>query len=412
MVGLIDVDAGEAWLFGDDADISDTIWHGARPSLAEHADRVGITRVGSLADLAEWLKRAKAQGRVIQYPPAYRAGTQIRLAKLLDCPIDAILHHQAPDLIAAIVAIREIKAAEEIAEMEAALAVTREMHHAAMAATRPGVREHEVVGLIEGIARGADRHLAYQTIFTARGEILHNLRYDHVLRDGDLVVHDSAAVSPLGYASDITRTLPVSGRFNPLQRQLYEAVLRAQQSAIAAARPGIPYLDLHFGAARVLVEALTELGLFRGDPAEVVDSGAYALCFQCGLGHQIGLDVHDMEALGEDNVGYDARIRRSDLFGLKSLRIGKRLRAGMVVTFEPGLYFIPQLMDMWRAEKRHAHLIDYDRFDMLRGFGGIRIEDDVLVTDTGTRILGEPIARSVDDVEALMGTAASLRCDT
>lgn len=404
LIGLIDVDAGESWLFGEESTIDATIWLGAQPSLAEQAEAVGVRHVGSPADLGARLALAKSQGRAIQHPPAYRADTLLKLAALLGDPTDTVAQHRAPALTAAIIALREIKAPEEIAEMEAALAVTRAMHHAAMAATRPGVPEHAVAGLIEGIARGADLHLAYQTIFSGRGEILHNLRYDRVLGDGELVVNDSAAVSQRGYASDITRTLPVSGRFDPLQRRLYEAVLRAQQEAIAETRPGVSYLELHLGAARVLAEELIGLGLFRGDPTTVVESGAYALCFQCGLGHQIGLDVHDMEALGEDNVGYDAEISRSTLFGLKNLRLGKRLRPGMVVTMEPGLYFIPQLIDLWRAERRHAELIDYDRFDAFRGFGGIRIEDDVLVTETGARILGEPIARSVDEVEALMGT--------
>jgi Xaa-Pro aminopeptidase/Xaa-Pro dipeptidase len=245
--------------------------------------------------------------------------------------------------------------------------------------------------------------LAYQTIFSGRGEVLHNLRYDRTLAAGELVVNDSGARSQSGYASDITRTLPVSGRFDPLQRTLYDAVLKAQRHAIAAIRPGQAFFDIHCEASGILVEALCELGLFRGDPAEIVSSGAYALCFQCGLGHQIGLDVHDMEALGEDQVGYDAEHIRSRLFGLRSLRLGKRLKAGMTVTVEPGLYFIPQLIDQWRAEGRHAGLIDYDRFDQFRSFGGIRIEDDILVTEDGGRILGPAIATTADEVEARMG---------
>jgi Xaa-Pro aminopeptidase/Xaa-Pro dipeptidase len=246
-------------------------------------------------------------------------------------------------------------------------------------------------------------HLAYQTIFSGRGEVLHNLRYDRTLAAGELVVNDSGARGANGYVSDITRTLPVSGRFDPLQRRLYDAVLKAQQHAIDAAKPGRAFLDIHREASVILVEALAELGLFRGDPAEIVETGAYALCFQCGLGHQIGLDVHDMEALGEDRVGYDTEIARASLFGLRSLRLGKRLKAGMTVTVEPGLYFIPELIDRWRAEGRHRSMIDYDRFDEFRRFGGIRIEDDIVVTADGGRVLGPPIAKAADDVEARMG---------
>ncbi len=403
LVGLIDVDNGRSELFGEDGTIDTTIWMGAQPTLAELGAATGADGVGSTNDLLMRLTSAGRQGRSVSHPPAYRADTRLMLAALRH---EASLTADQPDtagLIKAIVALREIKAPEEIAEMEAALAVTRDMHHAAMAATRAGLHEHEVIGRIEGIARGADRRLAYQSIFSARGEILHNLHYTGRLTAGDLVVNDSGATSPLGYASDITRTLPVSGRYTPLQRRLYDAVLRAQQGAIAAAGPEVRYLDLHLEAARVLVEELVDLGLFKGDPAEVVASGAYGLCFPCGLGHQIGLDVHDMEALGEDHVGYDQGVQRSDRFGLKSLRLGKRLRRGMAVTVEPGLYFIPQLIDLWRSEGRHGAHIDYDRFDAFRGFGGIRIEDDVLVTVDGARVLGPHIARSADEVEALMG---------
>lgn len=404
LAGLIDTDSDEDWLFGDDPGIDGAIWFGPQPSLAEQAQLVDVADTAPSAILASRLERAAALGRPIAYTPPYRAETRLRLANLLGIAVGEVAARASATLVDAIVPLREIKQADEIAEMESALAVTAHMHHAAMAATRPGVREHEVVGRLEGIARAADMHLAYQTIFSGRGEVLHNLRYDRTLAAGELVVNDSAARSLGGYASDITRTLPVAGRFDPLQRRLYDAVLKAQQYAIDAVRPGVPFLDLHRGAARIMAEALCELGLFRGDPAEIVASGAYALAFQCGLGHQIGLEVHDMEALGEDRVGYDAEIARSPTFGLRSLRLGKRLKAGMTVTIEPGLYFIPQLIDRWRSEQRHAALIDYDRFDQFRGFGGIRIEDDILVTAEGGRVLGTPIAKTADEVEARMGS--------
>ena len=346
------------------------------------------------------------QNHAIHYPPVYSDAALIKISAWLDQPLSRIRDHRATELIRTIVALREIKGPEEVSEIEQALSVTAGMHHAAMAATRPGVAEHDVMGHVMHVASGADRAMAYQPIFTARGEILHNLSYSATLRTGDLVVHDSGAVSPLGYASDITRTLPVSGRFTPVQRRLYDAVLKAQTSAIDGAKPDMPFRDLHIAAAGILVEELADLGLFKGDPADVVASGAYAICFPCGLGHQLGLDVHDMEALGEDDVGYDDEVRRLALFGLKSLRLGKRLRPGMVMTIEPGLYFVPQLIDLWRSEGRHAAYIDYDRVDAFRCFGGIRIEDDVLITETGCRILGPAIPRSADAVEAAMGQGA------
>ena len=397
LAGLIDADSGEDWLFGDDPGIDATIWLGETETVAVGAERVAVLNTAPRAALIERLARAD---RPILYPPPYRADTRAMLGLLLGA--DA---RGDPDgqLVEAVVAIREIKQPEEIAEMEAGLAVTRDMHHTAMALTRPGIREQEIVGRLEGIARAAGLRLAYQPIFSARGQILHNLRYDRTLAAGELVVHDAGAWSLGGYATDITRTIPVAGRFNPLQARLYDAVLRAQKYAIEACRPGVRFLDVHLGAARILAETLCNIGLFRGEPDRVVDSGAYALAFQCGVGHQIGLDVHDMEALGEDAVGYGDSVTRSAVFGLKSLRLGKALKAGMTVTIEPGLYFIPQLIDMWRAEGRHRAMIDYDKFEQMIGFGGIRVEDDVVITDEGSRVLGPPIVKDREAIEEMAG---------
>ncbi|HEX7858074.1 MAG TPA: Xaa-Pro aminopeptidase, partial [Sphingobium sp.] len=406
LIGLIDVEKDEHWLFGDDPGIDATIWLGEVPPLAAEAEAVGIAHVAPLRVLATRLASASGGGQPLLYPPPYRAETVQTMAAFMGQSPGWVRENSSSSLVDGIVSLREIKSADEIAEMEAALTVTAAMHHAAMAATRPGVVEQAVIGAAEAIALQAGMRFAYQPIFSGRGEVLHNLRYDRVLSAGELVVNDSGALSASGYASDITRTLPVSGRFDPMQRRLYDAVLRAQEEAIAGCRPGTRFLDLHLAAAHVLAEELCDIGLFRGDPADVVASGAYALVLPCGLGHQIGLDVHDMEALGEDRVGYDTETRRSTLFGLRSLRLGKVLKAGMTVTVEPGLYFIPQLIDMWKAEGRHAALIDYDRFDAFRRFGGIRIEDDVLVTPGASRILGPAIARTAEEVEARMATAA------
>lgn len=395
---------GSSSMGGDGA-----IWYGSLPTIGEQAAAVGVDRTLTRTDLQSELRQATSIGRRIVFPPPYRAETHLLLSELLSVPAATINERPCVDLIAVIVGLREIKDATEIAELTAALSVTAAMHRHAMGAIRPGLKEHAIVGQLEGIARGADLRLAYQPVFTARGEVLHNLQYANVVRAGDLVVHDSGVVSAGGYASDITRTLPVSGRFDDRQRKLYEAVLHAQQDAIANCRPGVRYLDLHLNAARLLVEPLIELGLFRGTPAAVVASGAYALCFQCGLGHQLGLDLHDMEALGEDHVGYDRETTRSALFGLRSLRLGKRLKTGMTLTVEPGLYFIPALIDRWRAEGKYRELIDYDRCDDFRQFGGIRIEDDVLITADGAEVLGAQIPKEVDDVESLMGRFDGVR---
>jgi Xaa-Pro aminopeptidase len=245
-------------------------------------------------------------------------------------------------------------------------------------------------------------NLAYPVILSARGQVLHNGRHDERLQAGDLVVHDSGAASRLGYASDITRTLPVGGRFEPRKRICYDLVLAAQLAAIEACRPDTPYLSVHKLAARVLAEGMISEGVFRGDPDEIVESGAYALVFQTGVGHQIGLEVHDMEALGENHVGYDDTVMRSDLFGLRNLRMAKPLRTGMVVTVEPGLYFIPALIDRWESEGRYPGLIDYTRVREFLPVHGIRIEDDVLITETGHRVLGLEIPKTADAMEATL----------
>jgi Xaa-Pro aminopeptidase/Xaa-Pro dipeptidase len=262
--------------------------------------------------------------------------------------------------------------------------------------------EHEISGQMEGVARAADMHLAYPVIFSARGEVLHNIAHDRRLAVGDLVVNDSAAASRLGYASDITRTLPIGGRFDAKQRLCYELVLSAQKAAIDSCRAGTPYLDVHRLAASIMTEGLITEGLFRGDPDTIVETGAYALFFPHGVGHQIGLDVHDMEGLGEDLVGYDDTFRRSDLFGLRNLRMAKPLKAGMVVTVEPGLYFIPLLIERWESEGRFRDFIDYEKARSFLGVHGIRIEDDVLVTNGAPRVLGPGIPKELREMEAAL----------
>lgn len=402
LAGLLDLDAGEARLFGDDASLHDLVWTGPLPSLAERALACGVAQTAPFAALGPAVQAALAQGRTVHTLPPCRAETTLLLAELFGRAPAQAEHSWSRPLVRAVVALRERKAPEEVVELEQALALTARMHQAAFRRTRPGVVEREVVGAMEGLVREEDRQLAYPVIFSRRGEVLHNHRHDQLLAAGDLVVNDSGASSALGYAGDITRTLPVGGRFSPLQRELYQVVLAAQQAVLRAVRPGVPFLEAHKLAARVLVAGLQARGCFRGDPAEIVESGAYALFFQCGLGHALGLDVHDMEGLGEEFVGYGEGFARSPLFGLRSLRLAKPLQAGMVITCEPGIYVIPQLLDQWRAEKQFAALIDYDACDRLRGFGGVRIEDDLLVTEAGARVLGPQIPRTADEVEAAM----------
>jgi Xaa-Pro aminopeptidase/Xaa-Pro dipeptidase len=401
IVGVIDFDAGGSFLFGDDPSLDDLIWLGMATPMREWGERSGASHVLPFARLRDWIDGHRA-GRTIHFTPPYRSATVVQLSDLLDVPVGRLAQEASLPLVRAIVTQREIKAPQEIAEMEKALAVTAEMHKIAMRLARPGVMEHEVSGQVEGVARAADLKLAYPVIFSSQGEVLHNDRHDRRLVAGDLVVHDSGAASQIGYASDITRTLAVSGRFEPRQRRCYELVLSAQLVATDACRAGTPYVDVHKLAARILVEGLIEEGVFRGNPDEIVESGAYALCFQTGVGHQIGLDVHDMEALGEDHVGYDLSVSRSTLFGMRNLRMAKALRRGMVVTVEPGLYFIPALIDRWESEGKYRDFVDYTRAREFIPVHGIRIEDDVLITKSGPRVLGPPIPKSVTEIEVAM----------
>jgi len=297
---------------------------------------------------------------------------------------------------------RAVKDEAEIAEIEEAVAVSAEMYQVAMQTARPGLHEVDVRAAMLHVALRHDMDPSFEPITSVRGEVLHNHARGNVLRDGDLFLLDSGVETAEGYASDITRTIPVNGRFSDEQRAIYEIVLRAEEDAIDAVRPGVNFRDIHLRAARVIADGLKDLGLMRGDMADAVEVGAHALFFPHGLGHPIGLDVHDLHDFG-DTFAYPDDQPRSDQFGLAFLRFGRDLEAGHVMTIEPGIYFIPPLIDRWREEGRHTEFIDFDAVERYRGFGGIRIEDDVLCTDDDARVLGPGIPKSVEAVEAAMG---------
>ncbi|HSN32087.1 MAG TPA: Xaa-Pro aminopeptidase, partial [Ideonella sp.] len=382
----IDLDAERETLYGDDIGIDDLVWTGPLPSVAERAVRAGLGRHAGRAQLEADLAAARAGGRAIHVLPPFRGETRLALARWLGVPDAAIDERVSVPLVEAVIDQRAVKGPEEVAEIEDALQVTHDLHVLAMRRARPGVVEQEVVGAMEGLALARGRRLAYPSIFTSRGEILHN--HDHSVRlaGGELIVNDTGACSPQGYASDITRTLCVGGRCTGLQADLYDLVLAAQQAAIAAVRPGVPYRDVHELACRTMVEGMVRLGFMKGNAHDAVVAGAHAIFFQCGTGHMMGLDVHDMEGLGEQRVGYGEGFVRSPLFGHKSLRLARPLREGFVVTVEPGVYINRWLTARWRAEGRHRAFIDYDMFERHQDFGGIRIEDDVLVTEQGCRV--------------------------
>jgi Xaa-Pro aminopeptidase len=402
LAAVLDLDEGTECLFGDDPSLDDIVWTGPRPLLRDRSQQVGVSQTASSKELGQVLGKAARQGRAIHALPQYRAENVRRIA---DCRLriadsqDGI--RPSADLIRAVVEQRSIKSAEEIEQIEAALDITARMHTAAMKMAKPGVFEYEVAGAIEGIMASSGAQPAFGPIVSIHGEIMHNPYYDNRLQAGNIVINDSGAESPLHYAGDITRTIPVGGRFSPRQEEIYSVVLNAQERAIAAAAPGVEWREVHRLAAVALMEGLEELGLIRGDPQEAVAAGAHTLFFPTGVGHMMGLDVHDMEPLGEDYVGYTETIKRNPEFGWRYLRLAKPVEPGFVITVEPGIYFIPALIDRRRAEGKYNRFVDFDKVETYRTFGGIRIEDDIVITPGGCRVLGPHIPKTMAEVEAL-----------
>lgn len=404
LVGLIDAETGEAALFGDDFTVEDIIWTGPQPTLRELGAEAGVTATFPMAALEPQLRRAIALGRRIHYLPPYRGETKLQLADLLGIT-SALLHdYKSVDLMFAVGEMREKKSDEEIAELEKAFEIGYEMHTAAMRMCRPGVIEREIAGAIEGIAKMRGLGVSFPSIVSQHGETLHNLNCDGVLEPGRLLLCDAGAEALSYYISDHTRTYPVSGKFTEQQRDVYNIVLRAHDRVAETLRPHMPYTDLHRTACTILAEGLIDLGLIRGTAEDAVAAGAMTLFMPHGLGHGIGLDVHDCEGFGERSFDFGSIAERAAQSGTCIYRATWRLEPGTVLSDEPGIYFIPALIDKCRAEGRYAGIVDYDALDAYRNFGGIRIEDDLLVTDTGCRMLGSKrIPVTVEELEAVVG---------
>ena len=402
--GVCDVDGDQDRLYGDDFTIDDIIWMGEQPAVSDLAEEVAVESSASLNDLAAFLKQALQSGRKVHLLPTYRGDHVVKLAQLMGVNYEEVSKLVSQELIASVVKLRSIKDQYEISEIEKAVDVAWIMHTTGMKMAYPGNFERELAGAIEGIALSHGGPVSFPVILSMDGQTLHNHYHGNELTEGRMVVCDAGAETAMCYASDITRTYPVGGKFSMQQKEIYNIVLQANSETIKASLPGRPYREVHLMAARIIASGLKELGIMKGDLDEAVAAGAHALFFPHGLGHMLGLDVHDMEGLGENNVGYRESLKRSDQFGLAYLRLGRELEPGFVVTNEPGCYFIPALMDQWKGEKKHSQFINYDQVEKYRGFGGVRIEDDVLITDTGSRVLGTPIPKTVDEVEETMNS--------
>jgi Xaa-Pro aminopeptidase len=398
---IFDLDENKEILFGENAGIDDIIWTGPQPLVQELAEAVGIANSDNGATLASLLAAARKAQRPIHILPPYRPENKIKLAAWLGCAIEQLQQFVSGPLIRSVIAQREIKEEREIFEMDKACSVSADMHLAAIQYARAGMKEYELAAQVEAIALANYGRLSYPTILTINGQTLHNHYHGNTLREGDMVLVDAGAETTMHYAGDLTRSFPVSNQFTTRQHELYNVVLNALEHAIALLRPGIQYKEVHTQACIKLTEGLTAVGLMKGDAHEAVAAGAHTMFFQCGLGHMIGLDVHDMEDLGEPLVGYDDQLQKSKEFGWKSLRLGKTLKTGFTLTVEPGIYIIPELIDRWKAEQKHASFINYNLLNDYRNFGGIRIEDNFVITGSGSKKLGKSLPKKLEEIEAL-----------
>ena len=404
LVGVIDADSGDEWLIGDDIDIEDIVWFGSVDSVADMAAQTGVPKSAPMSRLESLIRDAQDGGRELHFLPPYRHDHMIQLMDLTGIHPRDQRSAASLRLIQAVVAQRIVKSADEIAEIERACAIGYEMHTTAMRLCRPGVAEQEIAGRISGIASSRGCIVSFPSILSMHGEIMHGYPSPQPLEAGRLMLCDCGAETNENYCSDHTRTTPISGRFTSRQRDIYQIVVDAHDRAFEIARPGTKWWDVHFEAARVITEGLKSLGLMRGNTDDALAAGAHAMFFPHGLGHALGMDVHDMEGLGQIYVGFDEEVRpRLDQFGTNCLRFGRRLQDGFVMTDEPGIYFIPALIDEWRATGHCKEFLNFDAIEAYKDFGGIRIEDDLLITADGARYLGEKrIPYHVDELETFL----------
>lgn len=395
---IIDIDNDREIIFGDELSIDHIVWMGNQPTLHEKAAQAGITETLPSAELKPYLDKVVAGGRKVHYLPTYRGDNKIKLFNLLG--VRPGTEQPSEDFIRAVVNLRNHKTEEEIAEIEKACDVTADMHITAMKMLREGMRECEIAAAVEAVARSRGCRLSFPTIATVNGQTLHNHAYNNIVKPGDMLLLDAGAETPEGYAGDMSSTICAGKKYTRRQKDVYDIQVAAHRAAVDALRPGVPFVDVYELAARTIVEGLTDLGVMRGNPYDAVKAGAHAMFFPTGLGHMMGMDVHDMESLGEVFVGYDGK-PKSTQFGRKSLRLARPLEPGFVLTIEPGVYFIPELMDYWGATRHLGDFINYDRLGEWRDFSGIRNEEDYLITADGARRLGKKIPLTTEEVEAL-----------
>ena len=401
LAAIIDIDEDKEIIFGNELTIDDIVWTGVQPTIKEKCERVGITTTMPMAQLATYLKNAQAKGQTIHFLPPYRGEQQVWLQELLGIAPAAQSAAASMKFIRAVINQRNYKSAEEIEQIEEAINVSVDMHCAAMRAVRPGTTEAQIVSIVQAEAAKHNFDLSFPIIATVNGQTLHNHAYGtEPLKEGQMFLLDSGCENAMHYAGDLTTTMPVGKHFTEQQRTVCNILRTAHLAAVNALKPGIEFRDVHNIVLTEIAKGMTDLGLMKGNPEEAARAGAACMFLPHGLGHMMGLDVHDMENLGEVNVGYEEGRSKSTQFGFKSLRLAKALEPGYVFTVEPGIYFIPDLIDKWRAEKQFTDFICYDKLDAWRNFGGIRNEEDWLVFEGGARRLGKYKPMSPEEIEA------------
>ena len=402
LAGIIDTETGDEVIFGNELTIDDIVWTGTLPTVNEMAGMVGISQTKPYDQIIHYVHKALIAGRKVHILPPYRPENKVKLAEWFNVSLADVKDYISVKLTKAVISQRVIKTPLEIAEMEKAVSISVDMMLNVIRNTRPGIKEYELVAKAHETAIANNSRLGYPAIITTHGQTLHTHYYGNTLQEERMVLSDIGAENEMHYGGDLTRTFPVGKTFTNRQKELYEIVLNSMDHAITMLKPGVRYKDIHLAACLKLAEGLKQVNLMKGDPAEAVAAGAHAMFFQCGLGHMLGMDTHDMEDLGETLVGYtDTLKKETQIFGLKSLRLGRELEAGFVLTVEPGIYIIPELIDRWQADRKFTDFINYDVLNTYRGFGGIRIEDNFLITDTGYHLLGKYLPKTLKEIEGL-----------
>ncbi len=402
LAAIIDCESGEETVYGDNYTIDDVVWMGKQPTIADRFVAAGIQKTKPAKQLTDDLQTAQKQGRAIHFLPPYRPENKIRIFEMLGIELSRQKAASSLAFIQDVIAQRNYKSAEELVEIEKAVNITADMHVAAMKMLRPGMKESEVAAEVQRIAQAAGGQISFPVIATINGQTLHNHYHGNTAQSGQMFLLDCGAETEMGYAGDMSSTFPVDPKFTTRQKEIYQVALNAHEASIAMLKPGVPFKDVYYESARTILKGLGQLGFFMGDVEEALAAGVHAMFFPCGLGHMMGLDVHDMEDLGEQYVGYHNEAK-STQFGAKSLRLGRKLEPGFVLTIEPGIYFIPDLIDKWRAEKKFMNFLNYEKLEAYQDFSGCRNEEDFVITETGYRLLGKPIPKTISEVEATRG---------